>query len=110
MNREDMKKALTILSQAYPHIRIENKALTLQIWEAQLSCLESEAIFKAIEYHIAHSNSWPTIARMKELVAKNMHIAMQTAIEVPVIDSGEDENPTIEDDEIWQIFGRDLGF
>ena len=106
-----MSGLLRDLIGAYPQANIKDAEATMNVWMMSVSSYEYDDVLEAARLHIQRSRFFPTPYDIIELIPK-AKIRNEIGASQPtlMIEGDTDDNPTIEDDEIWQIFGKGLGY
>ena len=79
MNREETKKILAILEEAYPNTRFEDKRLALQLWEAEFAAIPFQTMISTIRFHMKKDDYFPTFAKLNKIIYTKAYLAMETS-------------------------------
>lgn len=70
MTEEEVLMNLAILKQNYKNVKIEDPDAEIAMWLSAFGESDPEVIKVAVQFHIAKSKFWPTVAEIKKLVPR----------------------------------------
>ena len=116
MNRGEIIKLLSILSEAYPASKIKDAASMATTWEMCLGEFSADSVYKAARLHINTSKFFPTVAEIRDKIVRAGIVYNEDSIEVKRI--GGDQVKMLEGTTQTQIYiddyvegiCRDVGF
>lgn len=113
MDRQEIITLLKDLMGAYPQANIRDAEATFKIWMMTISEFDADDVFEASRLHIQRSKYFPTPHDIIDLIPTARLSLMAKQAPTPMLASSaaeDDADPSIETDEIWQIFGKGLGY
>ena len=85
MNKKETAQILAIVRTAYPNVRIDNPAGTVQAWQMTLGEYSADSVMKAARLHMNTSKFFPTPADIREKIIRAELIYNESEIELKSI-------------------------